>query len=137
MSEREMNELIYQLYPRKVGKIDALKAIQKQVRWIMQHDCIDSITARRRLYKAVKAYSESPAGQNPDKSKIPHMATWLNRGSFMDDPSEWQIVYGESNGKTITTGTQRTLAAADAFLQRVRDSQSSYPALNPASSRSL
>lgn len=100
MSPQQIDLLIYQAYPRKIGKIAAMKAIAKAVKWIMQHDCVDALTARRRLYKAVKSYADSPAGRNPDKKLVPHPATWFNRGSFTDDPEEWNVVSGGKNEKS-------------------------------------
>lgn len=91
MSNQEIDALIYESFPRKVGRLAALKSIEKAVRYIVNHDCITPIEARRRLYKATKAFADSPAGKNPNKSFIPHCSSWMNRGSFMDDQSEWQL----------------------------------------------
>lgn len=100
MTAREMSLMIYAEYPRHVGREAALKAIEKAVaRLVKDKDAKDPLEARRTLWRAAKAYSESPAGRNPDRSMIPHPATWFNRGSYMDDPSEWEITGGD-NGKT-------------------------------------
>ena len=74
-------DAIYAAYPRKVGKQGAIKAIQKAARDV----------GADRLYKATLAYAEA-TGRWPeaDKQYIPHPATWFNRGSYEDDPKEWE-----------------------------------------------
>ena len=94
--------LIYQQYPRRVARIAALNAIKKAVAYLVDSEKITALEARRKLYKATALYARSPAGQNPDKSKIPHPATWYNRGSYLDDPTEWQ--HGGFNHGSIPTG---------------------------------
>jgi pyruvate-formate lyase-activating enzyme len=86
MSAEEMNELIYNQYPRKVGKIAALKSIEKAARWISKKDSVDPIEARRRLYKAVQKYAASPATKALDKELVPHCATFMNQGRYLDEP---------------------------------------------------
>jgi len=72
---------IYAAYPRKVGRSDAIKAINNALK----------VTTPKALLLAVNAYSDAttrwPAS---DRQFIPHPATWFNRGSYMDDPREWK-----------------------------------------------
>jgi hypothetical protein len=81
---------IFKAYPRPVARIAALKAIEKAVAYLVKNEGLTPLEARRTLYRATVEYSRSPDGQNPDKTKIPHPATWYNRGSYLDDPQEWQ-----------------------------------------------
>ena len=74
-------EDVYAIYPRKVGKLGALKAIEKAAKakgWL-------------ELFEKTKAYaaavSKWPAA---DRQFVPHPATFFNRGSYDDDPKEWQ-----------------------------------------------
>lgn len=72
---------IYAAYPRKVGKQAAIKAIQKAARDV----------GADRLYKATLAYAEATTRwPEADKQYIPHPATWFSRGSYDDDPKEWE-----------------------------------------------
>jgi hypothetical protein len=111
-AESEQISAIYDNFPRKVGKIAALKAIQKAVTYLVKQEGITPIEARRKLYKATLLYARSPVGQNPDKTLVPHPATWFNRGSYLDDPQEWQ--HGGTNGTSrgFLTKSEKTLQAA-------------------------
>jgi hypothetical protein len=74
-------EDIYAAYPRKVGKQGAIRAIQKAIRDVG----ID------RLLNDVKTYAEATSRwPAEDRQYIPHPATWFNRGSYEDDPKEWE-----------------------------------------------
>lgn len=72
-------EEIYQAYPRKVGKPDALRAIAKALK---KHS-FDFLLEKVREYAGVRERS----GEDP--GFIPHPATWFNREQFNDDPSTW------------------------------------------------
>jgi len=73
-------EDIYAAYPRKVGRQQALQAIKKA----------SKVKTRFELLKATKAYATATATwPEADKKFIPHPATWFNRGSYDDSPSEW------------------------------------------------
>ena len=76
-------ESIYNAYPRKVGKKDALKAIAKAIKQLDD----DGRDGQVFLLDRVMAYAKATSGG--DKQFIPHPATWFNRGSYDDDPSEW------------------------------------------------
>lgn len=74
-------EDVYAAYPRKVGRSAAIKAIQKAGKGV----------GMERLLKAVKSYAEATSRWPVDERQyIPHPATWFNRGSYEDDPKEWE-----------------------------------------------
>ena len=76
-------EAVYEAYPRKVGKADALKAITRTLK-------AGAITPDALLVK-VQAYAAAVATwPEADRKFVPHPATWFNRGSFDDDPATWQ-----------------------------------------------
>lgn len=82
---------IYSAYPRKVGKSDALKAITRTIK-------AGAITADALLAK-VQAYAAAVATwPEAERKYVPHPATWINRGSFDDDPATWQ------RGKPVANG---------------------------------
>ena len=107
-TESEQILAIYNAYPRKVGRLDAIKAIEKAVVYLVKQEGLTPLEARRTLYKVTVEYSRSPDGQNPDKTKIPHPATWYNRGSYLDDPQEWQHG-GFNHGSLPTSKADRNL----------------------------
>jgi len=83
-------EEIYQLYPRKVGKRAALKAISYALTRL--HDGEAGIPlnwdqAADALKKVTAIFSQSPAGNSARFT--PHTATWFNRSSYLDDRKEW------------------------------------------------
>lgn len=82
-------EAIYQAYPRKVGKKAALKAITAAI--VSQGKTTRSQSAAASIYEATKAYAAAVATWPArDREYVPHPATWFNRGSYLDDPKEWQ-----------------------------------------------
>ena len=76
-------EQIYAAYPRKVGKLAAIKAIKTVVK-VTKRD-LGYLLDRATAYAA--AVKQWPAA---DKQYVPHPATWFNQGRWMDDPKEWQ-----------------------------------------------
>lgn len=71
-------ERIYRAYPKKVGKQDALRAIERALK---------SVDAQA-LLAIVEAYAEARSTEDPKFT--PHPATWFNRGSWADDQSTWK-----------------------------------------------
>lgn len=78
----EAAEAIYGLYPRKVAKQSALKAIVK----VLKAGKITELALQDR----VRAYAAATdKWEKQDRTFIPHPATWFNRGSYEDDPATW------------------------------------------------
>ena len=71
---------IYALYPRKVARAAALKAIKKA---LVENPDIDMSEAVTEYAKATSTWKES------DKTYIPYPASWFNGGCFLDDRNEW------------------------------------------------
>jgi uncharacterized protein YdaU (DUF1376 family) len=113
-------EEIYWLYPRHLGKNDALSAISKAIFRVSQEHRCDIVQAIEYLRDRTAAFAKSPAGQ---KGKYtPYPATWFNAGHYSDDELEWHPHdapedEGNSNhGKHTNLAEQRTennLAAVD------------------------
>jgi len=91
----EVVEEIYQAYPRKVAKPDALKAISRALkRGIKAPD----------LLAKTQAYAGTVANwPEADKTFIPHPASWFNRERYNDDPATW----GRGTFKSPANGPQR------------------------------
>lgn len=78
----KLAEAIYAIYPRKVAKAAALKAIVK----VLKAGTITELELQAR----VRAYAAATdQWEEQDKTFIPHPATWFNRGSYDDDPATW------------------------------------------------
>lgn len=85
---------IYEAYPRRVGKIDAEKAIAKALLRIAQEGKDDP---HAYLLERVMAYRRSPAGAPPGmgcEDFRPHPATWFNQGRYADDEAQWHRTNG-------------------------------------------
>lgn len=112
---------IYNEYPRKVGKADALDAAVKAIQKIAIRGATelhpdfkgDPGLAASWLVGRVQQYAASPDGTRPDKDKIPHPATWIHRGRYDDDPQEWthvgndfdqRVRRGPVNGTGVPSG---------------------------------
>lgn len=82
---------IYQTYPRKVGRRQALIAIQTAIDRLMNGENGKRLSleeALKFLREKVEAFAVSPEGNAGRYT--PHPATWFNRARYSDDPSEWQ-----------------------------------------------
>lgn len=73
-------EAIYQAYPRKVGRQDALKAINKALTKLNAAALLERV---QRYTAIVARWPEK------DWPFCPHPATWFNRGRYDDDPAAW------------------------------------------------
>jgi hypothetical protein len=71
-------EEIYQLYPKKVAKESAVKAIAK---------ALDKV-GKETLVSAVKAYAE--ARKDQDQQYTPMASRWFNESRWEDDQSTWK-----------------------------------------------
>lgn len=85
-------EVIYSLYPRKVKKTDAIKAIKAALKK----------ESAEFLALQTKKYSESPQVANRDPDKIPYPATWF-RSEGYNDEADWS----RQNGQTTSKAQQR------------------------------
>jgi len=78
----KLAEAVYALYPKKVGKAAALKAIVK----VLKAGTITELE----LQTKVRTYAEAVAKwSEQDKTFIPNPATWFNQHRFDDDPATW------------------------------------------------
>jgi len=89
-------EAIYASYPRKVGKIDALRAISRAI--LSKGGDSSAIADATAAYgRAVETWPDAVRfKRGPDGVKfdvVPNPATWFNRGSYDDDRAQW-TVYG-------------------------------------------
>lgn len=76
-AELSREELIYQAYPKKVGKPVALRAIRKALK---KH-------AFEFLLEKTQAFAKA-RGKNLEY--VCHPSTWFNQERFNDDPATWR-----------------------------------------------
>lgn len=86
-----IEEEIYQAYPRKVAKQDAIKAIRKAMK------DVEPV----KLLEITKAYASARVGADPQFT--PHPATWFNGRRYNDDPGTWNT-QPRANGYHDNTG---------------------------------
>lgn len=72
-------EAVYGVYPRKVGKPAAIRAIAKAI----QRDGYDPVI------DAARKFAVCWEGRK-DMEFCPHPATWFNQSRYNDDPSTWR-----------------------------------------------
>jgi hypothetical protein len=75
-------DTIYAAYPRKVGKQAAIKIIKRLT--------FNNISPAWLLERTLAYAKATESWSQEDKKYIPHPATWFNRGSYDDDPKEWE-----------------------------------------------
>jgi hypothetical protein len=112
-------ESIYPVYPRKVARGAALKAITKAVSAVARRGATDlhpdfggdTSLAAEWLKERTSAYGRSPQGQRTDKNYIPHPATWFNDARYEDDAEEWDQV-GTPHAKSSTRATPHEVSGS-------------------------
>jgi hypothetical protein len=82
-------QMIYQAYPKKVGKAEAHKAIENALIKSKEADPLQY------LLEATRAFAKSPAGNKGQFT--PYPATWFNGRHYEDDRAEWQEKDGGDN----------------------------------------
>ncbi len=78
-SHGDRSEAIYQAYPRKIAKPEALRAIAKATRKIPADE----------LLRLTKEYATVVARSGVEHRYIPHPTTWFNQERWNDGPQEW------------------------------------------------
>lgn len=116
LKEGEQNKkslLVYNCYPRKIGRNAAIRAIEKAARRLIAGEC-GSPTANydeaiTYLCQRATLFARAPAGNNGEYT--PHPATWFNDSRYLDDESEWSK--GNSNGQNQRNGNASLGKQAD------------------------
>ena len=89
-------EEIYQAYPRHKDKRHALLSIDRALRRIKGGElgrAMSEDQAHAFLLEKTREFSRSLAGNRGVYTAFP--ATWFNRGGYMDDPLEWDLMNRE------------------------------------------
>lgn len=72
-------ERMWRVYPRKVGKLDALKAWKQALKVSPADDIV----------AGAMRYAQQRAGQDPQFTK--HPGAWLRAGRWMDEPEQQHL----------------------------------------------
>jgi hypothetical protein len=90
-------ESVYSVYPRKVGKRTALRAIQFALTRLHDGEFHDKPMtwedAFAFLFAKTKQYADSPAGNRGEFT--PHPSTFFNQSRYLDHEIEWYRVSKE------------------------------------------
>jgi len=95
-------DAIYQQYPRHKDKRHALLAIDRALRRIQDGELgrkVSENEAFSLLLDKTRKFSASLAGNRGHFTAYP--ATWFNRGGYMDDPHEWDLMNREEYEEAI------------------------------------
>ena len=76
-----MIEAIYQAYPLKSARIEAIKSIEKAIK----------VVEPALLLEKVQAYAQAIAIWPKEERDqfVPMCSTWMNKGRWTDDPATW------------------------------------------------
>ena len=77
-------ELWWKIYPRKVGKVAARKAWFKALPSVKAYAQVVDEAVAEAMQEAVAAYVADPETKKLEPQYIPHPATWLNEGRYID-----------------------------------------------------
>lgn len=103
-------DAIYEIYPRKEGRKKAIEAIEKAIKILIAgrtskpRPAMTKRAAEEFLFLAAEQYAASEAGRQPNKTKIPHPATWFNQERFDDDRANWKFIGNDGKRADKTDG---------------------------------
>jgi hypothetical protein len=74
--------MVYQQYPRKLGKPKGLQRIKEASKRIAKDKKITQIEALRRLFTATKLFAEKLKREARSEEMTPHPASWYHGGYY-------------------------------------------------------
>ncbi len=80
-------EQVYALYPKKVGKEDALRAITAALK---KHELSYLLGKTNQFKECVESWPTAYRYFQDGGDRCPHPASWFNAGRYADDPREWK-----------------------------------------------
>lgn len=116
-------EEIYEIYPKKVGKDEALKAITKALK---SHPKEYLLAKTSQFAAAVALWPSSYRLFQDGGDRCPHPTTWFNQGRFQDDPKEWRRAgaRGGPDSRPFTAAPEMTAeqkADQEAYVEKFRN----------------
>lgn len=107
-------EEIYDAYPRKEKKPQALRAIEKAIR--VANIAPQELLKRTQTYAVAVAKWGQSRYTTDGRDTVPHPATWFNAHQFNDDPSNWER-------KPIGSGSAEKKEGGGARFERIEQPQ--------------
>ena len=111
---REQLEEVFNLYPRRIGKIEGLKQIKQAIK---DHG-LEFIIEKTKAY--AKAREDKPMEYTP------HPATWFFQERFNEDPATWAVAGSESGSSSHPWGYMKQLELVEAEIKRIKE-RHAYP----------
>jgi hypothetical protein len=88
-------EQIYNLFPKKVGREDALRAISAALK---KHSLEYLLDKTNQFRECVESWPTAYRYFQDGGDRCPHPASWYNAGRFADDPKEWRRHGAKNSG---------------------------------------
>ena len=85
-------EKIYQAYPRKIGKQDAVRSIKKALKHTDPHELLSKVEEYAR---EITRYGLNSKHKN--WNKVPHPSSWFNQQRYELDGAEWTACFREGD----------------------------------------
>lgn len=127
-------EAIYEAYPKRVGKDDALKAITAALKRHPAEYLLDKTT---QFAAAVQSWPSSYRYKTDGRDTCPHPATWFNQGRFQDDPREWRRAGARSAPEHRPAPAAQTKEQADEIARDAEAMRQRYLAMPEPESGTL
>ena len=115
----EQAEALYEVYPRKVGRPNALKAIKSALkREAVKKEHGMSLNALVEKTKLWASACDQKIAADPDAAKyIKHPATWFNQQCYLEPATEWGIKPKSKTG--VDRDAERIIREADEAHKRM------------------
>lgn len=116
-------EAIYELYPKKVAKDEALKAITAALKKQPKEYLLGKT---QQFAEAVSSWPSSYRYFQDGGDRCPNPSTWFNQGRYADNPKEWRRA-GARNAPDRPTysrpvaRTQEEISADEAAAEKIRN----------------
>ena len=108
---------IYDAYPRKLARGDALKAIEKALKKM----------EFAKLLAVTQAYAAAMQGE--DFKFVPYPASWFNAEHYFDDPAMWKCKPADNNGAASVFEIKTVLEAKEKAIQTLKNQHATETAL--------
>ena len=108
---------IYDAYPRKLARGDALKAIEKALKKM----------EFAKLLAVTQAYAAAMQGE--DFKFVPYPANWYNAEHYFDDPAMWKCKPADNNGAASVFEIKTVLEAKEKAIQTLKNQHATETAL--------
>lgn len=103
--QKSIDETIYDVYPRHVGRDKAMPAIANARRKLAQRGELDPASyLLERVQRYADARAAVHAAEPAERQFTPHATTWFNQGRYDDDPEEWSMTHTQLERKGKNNG---------------------------------